>query len=278
MSLLPSHDCLPLKKAFSNTCLLSISQTNPALAFGLLTQRVFIFYCRAIHLLARCDRSDDPIRAHNKEVSMTSSKTLLWSAALLGFVVGGATVLWPGRAVPETAPITLPIETVADYIHAVIEADREVYTRHVVERMQTKGIVVASENWEEKSTLPLPAQFLLESGRYNGKKGLGMQYRLISLWPINKRNIATNAMESIGLGTIMAQPTRPYTGVTRVADKRYFEAVYADLAVTQACVGCHNAHPDSPKRDFKLNDVMGAIVISIELRQQPTSGVRPDGY
>ena len=87
---------------------------------------------------------------------MTSSKKLLWSAALLGFVVGGATVLWPGRAVPETAPITLPIETVADYIHAVIEADREVYTRHVVERMQTKGIVVASENWEEKSTLPLP--------------------------------------------------------------------------------------------------------------------------
>lgn len=209
---------------------------------------------------------------------MTSSKKLLWSAALLGFVVGGATVLWPGRAVTETAPITLPIETVADYIHAVIEADREVYTRHVVERMQTKGIVVASENWEEKSTLPLPAQFLLESGRYNGKKGLGMQYRLISLWPINKRNIATNAMESIGLGTIMAQPTRPYTGVTRVADKRYFEAVYADLAVTQACIGCHNAHPDSPKRDFKLNDVMGAIVISIELRQQSTSGVRPDGY
>ena len=105
-----------------------------------------------------------------------------------------------------------------------------------------------------------------------------MQYRLISLWPINKRNIATNAMESIGLGTIMAQPTRPHTGVTRVADKRYFEAVYADLAVTQACIGCHNAHPDSPKRDFKLNDVMGAIVISIELRQQPTSGGRPDGY
>jgi hypothetical protein len=198
---------------------------------------------------------------------MTSSKKLFWKAALLGFIVGGAAVLWPGRTLPETTSITLPIETVADYIHAVIEADRDVYTRHVVERMQAKGVVVASENWEEKNTLPLPAQFLLESGRYNSKKGLGMQYRLISLWPINKRNIATNAFESIGLGTILTQPNRPYTGVTRVADKRYFEAVYADLAVTQACIGCHNAHPDSPKRDFKLNDVMGAIVISIQLPQ-----------
>jgi len=197
---------------------------------------------------------------------MTPSKKLLWSAAL-GLAIGGATVLWPARTLPETTSITLPIETVADYIHAVIEADRDVYTRHVVERMQAKGVVVASENWEEKNTLPLPAQFLLESGRYNSKKGLGMQYRLISLWPINKRNIATNAFESIGLGTILTQPNRPYTGVTRVADKRYFEAVYADLAVTQACIGCHNAHPDSPKRDFKLNDVMGAIVISIQLPQ-----------
>lgn len=198
---------------------------------------------------------------------MTSSKTLLWGAALLGSAMGIATVLWPSRTLPETTSVSLPIDTVADYIHAVIEADRDLYTRHVVERMQAKGIVVASENKQEMNTLPLPAQFLMESGRHVGKKGLGMQYRLISLWPINKRNIPTNPLQSIGLGTILTQPDRPYTGVTKVGNTRYFEAVYADLAVTQACLGCHNAHPDSPKRDFKLNDVMGAIVISIQLGQ-----------
>jgi hypothetical protein len=197
---------------------------------------------------------------------MTSSKKWLWGA-VLGCAIGGATVLWPARTLPETTSISLPMDTVADYIHAVIEADRDLYTRHVVERMQTKGIVVASENWEEMNTLPLPAQFLLESGRYVGRKGLGVQYRLISLWPINKRNVASNPLQSIGLGTILTQPNRPYTGVTKVGNTRYYEAVYADLAVTQACIGCHNAHPDSPKRDFKLNDVMGAIVISIQLGQ-----------
>ena len=195
---------------------------------------------------------------------MTSSNKLL-CVAILGFAIGGSTLLWPARTLPETTSVSLPIDTVADYIHAVIEADRDLYTRHVVERMQAKGIVVASENWEEKNTLPLPAQFLMESGRYVGKKGLGMQYRLISLWPINKRNIPTNSLQSIGLGTILTQPNRPFTGVTKVGNTRYFEAVYPDLAVAQACIGCHNAHPDSPKRDFKLNDVMGAIVISIQL-------------
>ncbi len=198
---------------------------------------------------------------------MTSYKTMSLCSVALGLAIGGAIALWPARTLPETTAINLPMDTVADYIHAVIEADRDLYTRDVVERMQAKGIVVASENWEEMNTLPLPAQFLLESGRHVGKKGLGFQYRLISLWPINKRNIPTNPLQSIGLGTILTQPNRPYTGVTKVGNTRYYEAVYADLAVTQACIGCHNAHPDSPKRDFKINDVMGAIVISIQLGQ-----------
>jgi hypothetical protein len=131
--------------------------------------------------------------------------------------------------------------------------------------MQTKGIVAVSEKWDERNTMPLPIQFLLESGRHVGKKGLGVQYRLISSWPINKRNVAVNALESIGLGAVVTHPDRPYKGVTKVGDTRYFEAVYADLAVTPACAGCHNAHPDSPKRDFKINDVIGAIVVSIQL-------------
>lgn len=53
----------------------------------------------------------------------------------------------------------------------------------------------------------------------------------------------------------------------KIGETRYFQAVYADLAATQACLGCHNAHPDSPKRDFKLNDVMGALVITIPVGQ-----------
>ncbi len=198
---------------------------------------------------------------------MASFTKVSWGAALLGLALGSATVLSSGRVLPETTSVNLPIDVVADYIHAVIEADRDLYTRHVVERMQAKGIVVASENWEEKNTLPLPAQFLMESGRHVGKKGIGMQYRLISLWPINKRNIPTNPLQSIGLGTILTQPNRPFTGITKVGNTRYFEAVYPDLAVAQACIGCHNAHPDSPRRDFKLNDVMGAIVISIQLAE-----------
>jgi hypothetical protein len=30
-------------------------------------------------------------------------------------------------------------------------------------------------------------------------------------------------------------------------------------------VSCHNQHKDSPRKDFKLNDVMGGVVIRIPI-------------
>jgi hypothetical protein len=71
----PSHDCSLFKKAVRNTCLLiesrspiklfqsahAVFQTDPVpILVYLLTQRLAIFNCHAIHLLARCNRSDDP--------------------------------------------------------------------------------------------------------------------------------------------------------------------------------------------------------------------------
>ena len=197
---------------------------------------------------------------------MPSSSKLLRRVLVLVFGLGVAGLVGPSSVRTEETAVSLPIEMVADYVHAVIEADREVYTRHVVERLQAKGVVVASENWEEKNTLPLPAQFLMESGRVMARKGIGIQYRLISLWPINKRNVARSEFEKEGLGTILTHPTKPYTGFVKEGGARYFQAIYPDLSVTQACIGCHNSHPDSPKRDFKINDVMGAIVISIPVK------------
>ena len=195
---------------------------------------------------------------------MPTSKKLLWGVLMLVFALGGAA--FPTGESRDEKAVSLPMEMVADYVHAVIEANREVYTKHVVERLQAKGVAVASENWEYANTMPLPAQLLMESDRVLEKNGSGLQYRLISLWPINKRNVASSEFERIGLGTILTHPTKPYTGFVKEGGARYFQAVYPDLAVAQACIGCHNSHPDSPKQDFKINDVMGGIVISIPVK------------
>jgi hypothetical protein len=58
---------------------------------------------------------------------------------------------------------------------------------------------------------------------------------------------------------------RPYTSVVTEDGTRYFQALYPDKAVSQTCIGCHNAHPNSPKKDFKVRDVMGGILLTIPL-------------
>jgi uncharacterized protein DUF3365 len=162
----------------------------------------------------------------------------------------------PGKIAPEK---------VADYVHAVIEADRTIYTTHVVDRMQEKGITSAVEHWEQQNALPLPAQFLQYSGRVAAEKGSGIRYRLISLWPIYQRNAPATEFERKGLEAVISHPQPPFTGTVTSGQKQFFQAIYADTAVAKACVTCHNSHPLSPKRDFKLNEVMGGIVITIPL-------------
>jgi len=159
-------------------------------------------------------------------------------------------------------------ETVADYIHAVIEADRTFYTIHVVERQQMGGGAVAAENWRaKKNLLPLPAQFLMESSDLATKTGTRVRYRLISLWPINPHNGPYSESEKQGLEAVGQHPERSVTGTVKVGNQTYFQAIYADRAVSQACVACHNAHPESAKKDFKMNDVMGGLVIEIPLEK-----------
>lgn len=156
----------------------------------------------------------------------------------------------------------VPPDKVADYIHAVIQADRVLYTTHVVNRMQENGIVIASELWKKRAQLPLPAQMLLLSGLEVEAQGSGLKFRLVSLWPLEEGNGPANEFEKTGLEVVAEDPSESYSGTIKRGKLKYFKAIYADKAVSSACVECHNGHLLSPKRDYKLGDVMGAVIIS----------------
>lgn len=192
-------------------------------------------------------------------------------ATRVGMVAVVLAACWGVAACGKSQPAQtgIPPETVADYVHAVIEADRTFYTVQVVERLQKRGKIVASEDWRVKHTLPLPAQFLMESGDLAMKTGAKVQYRLIGAWPINPQNGPSTEFEQKGLESVRAHPERPFTETVASGPEPVFRALYADRAVSQACIGCHNAHAKSPKRDFRLDDVMGGVVITIPLGKPP---------
>src|SRR5262245_32880303 len=47
----------------------------------------------------------------------------------------------------------------------------------------------------------------------------------------------------------------------------------ADVLTGEACVSCHNSHPDSPKKDWKIGDVRGVIEIASVIDTQLAHGM-----
>lgn len=195
---------------------------------------------------------------------MTNKTTMLLSTATLATVMGVAGTATVGAA-NDRAGVTY--QRMADALHTVLEADRTVYTKVVVHRLQNEEKVInASEHWKDDKALVLPAQMFRMGAEAVSRKNAGFSYSLLSLWPVNKQNAAKTAVEKEGLKAIAANPEKPFYKKEKLGAQTYFTAVYADKAVSKACVSCHNEHRDSPRSDFKLNEVMGGVVIRIPMQ------------
>jgi len=157
-------------------------------------------------------------------------------------------------------------QTMSDALHAVLVADRTVYTKRVVNRLVKEDKVIkASEQWKDDKALPLPAQMFRYGSELVAESDANFSYSLLSLWPINKQNKAKTEAEKVGLQHIFDNPGQNYYSEETLGGTKYFTAVYPDIAVAPVCVDCHNDHKDTPKSDFKIGDVMGGVVIRIPI-------------
>jgi len=157
----------------------------------------------------------------------------------------------------------------ADALHLVMDSDRTIYTRKIVNRLVKKDKVIkASEHFEDDKALVLPAQMFrfgseLVAKRAAKKPDVNFSYSLQSLWPVNRQNAPKTEAEKAGLKYVAENKGKNYYTTETLGGTKYFTAVYADTGVAPVCVSCHNDHKDSPRRDFKLGDVMGGVVIRI---------------
>ena len=96
----------------------------------------------------------------------------------------------------------VPPDKVADFVHAVIAADRATYAEEVVHRLQdVEKVVRATEQFREEKGLPLPSQ-MLRMGAQRAAKSGGFRYALISAWAINKANMPRTDFETRGLEAV----------------------------------------------------------------------------
>lgn len=191
----------------------------------------------------------------------TFSKTVLASAIAAGCVLCGG-------AVATVTAKGVAYQDVADMLIAVMVADRTVYTKKVVQRLAAKEKVIkASEHFADDKALPLPAQMFRFGAEAVADKTDKFSYSLLSSWPINKQNAPRTEVEKVGLKFVEENKGKNYYGEETLGGKKYYTAVYADVAVAKVCASCHNNHKDTPRSDFKVGDVMGGVVIRIPMSE-----------
>ena len=97
----------------------------------------------------------------------------------------------------------------------------------------------------------------LELGSVIGSQQSSIGYRFISGYPF--KGHAPHVMvafERQSLASLRGNPDQPIVDVSAFAFSDRVRLI-APVLMGQACVSCHDTHPDSPKRDRKVGGVRG---------------------
>lgn len=152
------------------------------------------------------------------------------------------------------------LEREARYFDAAIAAIRSYYASEVVSRVfavDGKDVRVVHDYPDTPGGIPTPAALSIALGDMIVARQAQMTYRFGSDFPYRRSGAKPlDEFETRGLAELRRAPDLPVIEArasASVATVRYMSAV----TMLPACVACHNTHPDSPKRDWKVGDVRG---------------------
>lgn len=165
----------------------------------------------------------------------------------------------------------------ADEISTLASGIRAYYADNVIARLQAAdGKAVYTENYREvHGGIPIPATLSIELGALfdNAHSDGRISYEFLSDYPFARRlSRPLDSFERKAIQVFRSDPQRKtYTELRGIGLGRSSYRLATPVLMRGACVTCHNAHPDSPKRDWKVGDVRGIQEVTVR-------GLQVDGF
>ncbi len=161
--------------------------------------------------------------------------------------------------VPEesqsSGPKVFSVSEVLSMVASENDVTRTMYTKSIVGGLKPQGLKF-DENWADDSVEagPLPALFLRGISASIRNSGVPLGLYLGSDFPVNKANKLKGKQAELFVK--IRQDKEPAFFYDE--EEKLHTAMFADVAGAAPCVECHNKHPQTTKKDWKLGDVMGA--------------------
>ena len=154
----------------------------------------------------------------------------------------------------------------ASDLNAVINGVRGFYGTNVVGRvLAAPGVATqVTHNYESiRGAIPIPATLSLELGQVISAEQKNIHYRFVSDYPFKNR--APHKLDDFEKDALKRLRADPSLLITEASGSPFNSRVrlVAPIVMGQACVACHNSHPESTKRDWKVGDVRGIQEVEI---------------
>ncbi len=198
------------------------------------------------------------------------SLTFKVMTTVLGVLVGGMAVLVSYRTrTSEASTISLGIRNARNTI-AQYQRLRAYYTREVVAKVaKNASVKVSFDHKGRENVLPLPATVIHDLSDEFAQSSGRVRLQLYSAHPFAHRQSRTlDAFQRDALAFFQTHPDEPFIRQERVGNEESVRVAVADRMTSQTCVDCHNSHPQSAKRDWKLGDVRGVLEVSSPIGEQ----------
>ena len=225
-------------------------------------------YGTALELARDLERflSGEPIRARPlgalERLGRWSRRNPLAASCIAAILVGSACGFWHLSRLSGELVRSSAVESTAQYA-AMLEVVNEVYSSEVVSRLGHHGVEATADYADSEGEVPLPATLLTVLLERISASESGMRGRHYSEHPFRTRagGGPRNEFEWEALRHLRRSPETPYHRF--VDDHAGGPALLFATArrMQPSCVECHNRHPDSTKRDWRVGDVRGVLEI-----------------
>lgn len=145
---------------------------------------------------------------------------------------------------------------------------RQYYNHEVIEVLQKHSNAKIDVNaLRTKGLVPLPATVIQELSQYINEQNSGTQIKFYSNYPFPIREgRILDEFEKKSISFLEQNANNIMYKREIYEGKDSIRVTISDTLSAQSCVSCHNSLENSPKKDWKLNDVAGVLemIVSIE--------------